>query len=71
MHDDRGTMDPNRSQPAWILNRYAALVSVYSYVKGELSKGEFTMQQFHGSDEYRSPDELIRSVGWRRSKSRS
>lgn len=31
-------MDPNRSQSAWILNRYAALVSVYSYVKGELSK---------------------------------
>ena len=27
-------MDPNRSQSAWILNRYAALVSVYSYVKG-------------------------------------
>ena len=50
-------MDPNRSQSAWILNRYAALVSVYSYVKGE-----FTMQQFHGSDEYIASDELIRSV---------
>lgn len=33
-----GTMDPNRSQPAWILDRYAALVIIYSYVKEELTK---------------------------------
>ena len=34
----------NRSQSAWILNRYAALVSVICYVKENFLKGEFTMQ---------------------------